>query len=75
MGKISNYKCQMSNQIQNPNIKNKYDLAERTSKFGEEVIDFSKQIIESIINKPLVSQFIRSGTSVGANYIDIFSNY
>jgi len=60
----------MSNQIQNSNVKNKYDLAERTSKFGEEVIEFAKQIVDSIVNKPLVNQFIRSGTSVGANYME-----
>ena len=67
---ISNAKCQMSNQIQNSNIKKKYDLSERTSKFGEEVIDFAKEIVDSIINKPLINQFIRSGTSVGANYME-----
>ena len=60
----------MSNQIQNFNIKSKYDLSERTSKFGEEVIDFAKEIVDSIINKPLINQFIRSGTSVGANYME-----
>ncbi len=60
----------MSNQIQNSNDKLKYDLGERTAKFGEEVIAFSKQIVDSIITKPLVNQFIRSGTSVGANYME-----
>lgn len=50
--------------------KNKFDLAERTSIFGEEVIDFAKLIVYDIVNKPLVNQFIRSGTSVGANYME-----
>lgn len=45
-----------------------YDLEERTSKFGEDIITFCKSILENTINKPLVSQLVRSATSVGANY-------
>ena len=32
----------MSNQAQNPKPKKKYDLAERTARFGEDIIDFMK---------------------------------
>ena len=49
---------------------NKYDLEERTAKFGEKVIDFCKTIEQTPITKHLVSQFIRSTTSVGANYME-----
>lgn len=60
----------MSNQVQNPNTKKIYDLAERTAKFGENVIEFIKLIPENLINRPLMSQLIRSATSIGANYME-----
>ncbi len=47
-----------------------YDLEERTSKFGENVIKFCKLIKTNNINRPLISQIIRSSTSVGANYME-----
>ena len=47
-----------------------YDLEERTAKFGEDVIDFVRILERSEINRPLISQVIRSSTSVGANYIE-----
>lgn len=68
---MTNYKAQMSNQIQTLNVnKKKYDLAERTAKFGEDVIDFARSLPETPINRPLVSQIVRSGTSIGANYME-----
>ena len=66
---MSNYKAQMSNQIQNPN-KKIYDLEERTAKFGENVIEFIKIFRRDEINRPLISQLIRSATSIGANYME-----
>jgi len=60
----------MTNQAQNPNDKTKYDLAERTSKFGVEIIVFAKNIRESNINRSIISQLIRSATSIGANYME-----
>ena len=50
--------------------KSNYDLEERTAKFGEEIIEFTKKITENSITSPIVSQLIRSGTSVGANYCE-----
>lgn len=50
--------------------KQTFDLAERTSKFGEEIIKFSKKISENSVTKPLISQLVRAGTSVGANYCE-----
>ena len=47
-----------------------YDLEERTAKFGESVIDFIKTLKQNLINSPLISQFIRSATSIGANYCE-----
>ncbi len=50
--------------------KKKYDLEERTAKFGEDIIDFSKTISKTVITTSMISQLIRSGTSVGANYCE-----
>lgn len=48
----------------------KFDLEERTAKFGESVILFCKKIKNSPINTPLITQLIKAGTSVGANYCE-----
>lgn len=50
--------------------KNIYDLEKRTSKFGENVILFCKKLPQDTITKPLISQLIRSATSIGANYME-----
>ena len=49
---------------------NKYDLEERTAKFGKEIIIFAKKIPENSISKPLIIQLIKAGISVGANYCE-----
>ncbi len=48
----------------------KYDLEERTAKFGENIINFCNSITQNTINKPIINQLVRSGTSVGANYCE-----
>jgi len=48
----------------------KYNLEERTAKFAEEVIEFCQNIKISLINQPIISQLIRSATSIGANYYE-----
>lgn len=48
----------------------KYDLEERTANFGENIIEFSKKIPKTPITISLISQLIRAGTSVGANYCE-----
>lgn len=50
----------------NKNIK--YDLEERTAKFGENIIKFCQEISDTTITKPIKIQLIKAGTSVGANY-------
>jgi len=47
-----------------------FDLEERTAKFGENVIEFSKKISRNVITIPLVGQIVRSGTSIGSNYCE-----
>lgn len=46
----------------------KYDLEERTAKFGEDIINFCKKLPINEITSSLINQLIRSGTSIGANY-------
>ncbi len=60
----------MSNQIQSSNKTKVYDLVERTAKFGERVIRFAKSLPHTSVNSPLISQLIRSATSIGANYME-----
>lgn len=48
----------------------KYDLEERTSKYGENMIRFCQKLREGTISKPIISQVVRSSTSVGANYME-----
>ncbi|MEK7542359.1 MAG: four helix bundle protein [Patescibacteria group bacterium] len=60
----------MPNEVQSLNAKPVYDLEERTATFGEEVIGFAKNLPNTAINKSLVSQIVRSATSIGANYME-----
>lgn len=55
-----------------PKIKNskKYDLEERTAKFGEAVIRFCKKVPRGPITDPLITQLVKCGTSTGANYCE-----
>jgi four helix bundle protein len=59
----------MSNKITNDKLP-KYDLEERTAKFGEEIIEFAKKIPQTPITIPLITQLVKAGTSVGANYCE-----
>jgi four helix bundle protein len=47
-----------------------FDLEERTAQFGEAVIRFAKTISKNPVTTPLISQLVRAGTSVGANYCE-----
>ncbi len=48
----------------------RYDLEERTAKFGEAVIDFAKKVPQGPITNRLIDQVVGAGTSVGANYCE-----
>lgn len=52
------------------NRSQKYDLEERTAKFGENIIEFSKEISQTLITTPLITQLIKAATSIGANYCE-----
>ena len=56
--------------IETKENKNSYNLETRTSKFGGDIILFCRKISQDTITKPLISQIIRSATSIGANYME-----
>lgn len=45
-------------------------MEERTAKLGEEAISFAKLLNRDAVNLPLISQLVRSATSIGANYCE-----
>ena len=47
-----------------------YDLEERTAKFAEEVVELCKKVSKDSVTTPIISQLIRAGTSIGANYAE-----
>jgi len=50
--------------------KPEFDLEEQMAQFGEAVIQFAKMIPKDTVNTSLISQLVRAGTSVGANYCE-----
>ncbi len=57
----------MSNVLTNTKPR-QYDLEERTAKFGEEVVLFCTSLPRNEITRPLITQLVKCGTSIGANY-------
>src|SRR5438046_8008192 len=53
-----------------PETKRVYDLEERTARFGEAIIDFTKTIPQNPVTSRIITQRISAGTSVGANYVE-----
>ncbi|MBU1179713.1 four helix bundle protein [Patescibacteria group bacterium] len=61
----------MSNEkISNEGGKKKYDLEERTAKFGEDIIEFAKKLPKNGITQRLIPQLVGAGTAVGSNYCE-----
>src|SRR3989344_4407989 len=56
--------------MNNGKFSNKYDLEERTARFGEKTISFCRSIKSDKLADPILSQLIRAGTSIGANYME-----
>ena len=48
--------------------KHPFDLEERTARFGEAIVRFSKKIPRSPTNDRLIDQLVGCGTSIGGNY-------
>lgn len=53
-----------------PNSSKPYPLEERTALFGIEIIKLCKKLPQNLISSPIINQLIRSGTSIGANYME-----
>ena len=51
-------------------MEKQYDLEEKFGRFGEKIIDLAKRVSRDTITIPILSQLIRSGTSIGANYME-----
>ncbi|HEY4483311.1 MAG TPA: four helix bundle protein [Candidatus Paceibacterota bacterium] len=66
---VSKFKAQPSTKSQVPSGK-AYDLGERAANFGGEIIDFCRSLPQDNVTKPLISQLVRAGTSIGANYAE-----
>jgi hypothetical protein len=49
----------------------KFDLEERTARFGEAVVGFAQGLPQNPITWPLINQLVRSGTSVGAKELHL----
>lgn len=47
-----------------------YDLEERTAQFSESIVAVVKQCRRDQLMFPVLSQLLRAGTSVGANYCE-----
>ncbi len=47
-----------------------YDLEDRTAAFAERVIGFALAIERNAVTLPIISQLVRSATSIGANYCE-----
>ena len=45
-----------------------YNLEERATLFAESIIDLCKKTPKNTITMPILSQLVRAGTSIGANY-------
>jgi four helix bundle protein len=53
-----------------PADKRVYDLEERTARFGEAVIDFTRAIPQDAVTNRIINQLVGAATSVGANYVE-----
>jgi four helix bundle protein len=60
------------NDARSPNGSHKhpFDLEERTAKFGESIVRFSRKLPRNSTNNRLIDQLVGCGTSVGANYCE-----
>lgn len=55
-----------------PNSENpkRYDLEERTAKFGEAIIIYARKLPKDEVTKRLIPQLVGAGTAVGSNYCE-----
>lgn len=51
-------------------LSSKYNLQDRTLEFGKRTIRLCKSIKFNLITSKIIDQLVRSGTSIGANYME-----
>lgn len=54
----------------NPENPKKYDLEERTARFGESIIKFAKKIPVTPVTQRIIPQLVGAGTAIGSNYCE-----
>jgi hypothetical protein len=64
----------LNGEIRNPSktvarVDGRYDLIERTARFGEAIIRYAKKIPITAVTQRLIPQPVDAGTSVGANIV------
>ena len=63
----------MTNQSSTSSVqigKHPFDLEDRTFKFSRKILEFANKLPHTSITRSVIDQFVRSGTSVGANYAE-----
>ncbi len=60
----------MTNEQDSGREDRRYDLEERSARFGEAIVVFAKKIPRNVVTIPLIDQLVRAGTSIGANYCE-----
>ena len=50
--------------------KQSYDLEEKFEQLGEKIIVLAKKAAKNAVTLPIISQLVRAGTSIGANYME-----
>src|SRR4051812_23500565 len=58
----------VASDVSAPHAVSRFDLAERTARFGEAIIRFVGRSRPTLATRPLLSQLVRCATSIGANY-------
>lgn len=56
--------------LKTENSAKQYDLEKRTALFGEQIIKLCRSFRSDKLADPILNQLIRSGTSIGANYME-----
>jgi four helix bundle protein len=70
-GQTSKFKVQNSDKLQVASPKMQpFDFEERMSKFREDIVIFCRGLRVNHVSRPIVTQLVRSVTSIGANYAE-----
>lgn len=65
----SKIKTRRTDKNQSSNLR-VFDLEDRMEKFGVGIINFCRSLDADYVSRPIISQLVRSATSIGANYAE-----